>query len=436
MLIGAELCCSSNPRGITPPAPSGITRQEGCHHLSPSGSLLRILSKKDSLATAANNRIFSAQRAAIMRYIHLHPNWPKFQWDSKQVLPLLADVRHRQGWLLGAMEALGFDLRTEASLSTLTTDVIKSSAIEGEALDADQVRSSIARRLGLDLSGAAAASRDVEGVVEMMLDATQNFSSPLTEERLEGWHTCLFPSGRSGVRKITVGRWRQPEGDPMQVVSGPMGRERVHFEAPAAERLGGEMHALLEWFESDDAIYPVLKAAVAHFWFVTIHPFEDGNGRIARAIADMALARAEGIKERFYSMSAQIEAERRDYYLNLERNQRGGMDITSWIVWFLGCLGRAVDGAESHLGQVLRKARLWKHLADSPVNVRQRQIINLLLDGFEGKLSSSKYAKLAKCSADTALRDIKDLLDRGILEREAAGGRSTSYRLAPFPRSA
>jgi Fic family protein len=270
----------------------------------------------------------------------------------------------------------------------------------------------------------------------MMLDATQNFSSPLTEERLEGWHTCLFPSGRSGVRKITVGRWRQPEGDPMQVVSGPMGRERVHFEAPAAERLGGEMHALLEWFESDDAIYPVLKAAVAHFWFVTIHPFEDGNGRIARAIADMALARAEGIKERFYSMSAQIEAERRDYYLNLERNQRGGMDITSWIVWFLGCLGRAVDGAESHLGQVLRKARLWKHLADSPVNVRQRQIINLLLDGFEGKLSSSKYAKLAKCSADTALRDIKDLLDRGILEREAAGGRSTSYRLAPFPRSA
>ncbi len=368
-----------------------------------------------------------------MRYIHLHPNWPKFQWDSKKVLPLLADVRHRQGRLLGAMEALGFDLRREASLGTLTADVIKSSAIEGETLDADQVRSSIARRLGLDFGGAAVASRDVEGVVEMMLDATQNFSSPLTEERLSGWHACLFPTGRSGMRRITAGRWRGMEGDPMQVISGPMGRERVHFEAPAAERLGGEMDAFLEWFESDVTTDPVLKAAVAHFWFVTIHPFEDGNGRIARAIADMALARAEGIKERFYSMSAQIEAERRDYYLNLESNQRGGMGITSWIVWFLGCLGRAVDDAESHLARVLHKARVWKHLAESPVNDRQRHIINRLLDGFEGKLSSSKYAKLTKCSADTALRDIRDLVERGILEREEAGGRSTSYRLAPFP---
>ncbi|MFM8810180.1 MAG: Fic family protein [Chthoniobacterales bacterium] len=368
-----------------------------------------------------------------MGYIHQHPNWPKFHWDSKKVLPLLSDVRHRQGRLLGAMEALGFDLRTEASLSTLTADVIKSSAIEGESLDADQVRSSIARRLGLQFGGTAVASRDVEGVVEMMLDATQNFSASLTEERLSGWHACLFPSARSGMRKITVGRWRQPESDPMQVVSGPMGRERVHFEAPAAERLGGEMGAFLEWFESDGTIDPVLKAAVAHFWFVTIHPFEDGNGRIARAIADMALARAEGTKDRFYSMSAQIEAERRDYYINLERTQRGGMDITGWILWFLGCLGRAVDGAESHLVRVLHKARIWKHLAESPVNTRQRQIINRLLDGFEGKLSSSKYAKLAKCSADTALRDINDLLERGILEREKAGGRSTSYRLAAFP---
>jgi Fic family protein len=370
-----------------------------------------------------------------MPYIHLHPHWPRFRWDSKQVLPLLADVRHRQGRLLGAMEGLGFDLRTEASLSVLTADVIKSSAIEGEALDENQVRSSIARRLGLDLRGAAAASRDVEGVVEMMLDATQNFASPLTEERLKGWHSCLFPSGRSGMRKITVGRWRPAEGDPMQVVSGPMGGEQVHFEAPAAERIGGEMAAFLAWFGSAEAIDPVLKAAVAHFWFVTIHPFEDGNGRIARAIADMALARAEGVKERFYSMSAQIEAERRDYYLNLERNQRGGMDITSWILWFLGCLRRAVDGAESHLALVLRKARVWKNLAGSPVNARQRRIINLLLDGFEGKLSSSKYAKLTKCSADTALRDIKDLVHRGILGQEEAGGRSTSYKLAPLPRT-
>lgn len=368
-----------------------------------------------------------------MGYIHQHPNWPKFHWDSRKVLSLLANVRHRQGRLLGTMEALGFDLRTEASLSTLTADVIKTSAIEGEALDADQVRSSIARRLGLEFGGTAVASRDVEGVVEMMLDATQNFSSSLTEERLSGWHACLFPSGRSGMRKITVGQWRQPESDPMQVVSGPMGRERVHFEAPAAERLGREMGAFLEWFESDGTMDPVLKAALAHFWFVTIHPFEDGNGRIARAIADMALARAEGTKDRFYSMSAQIEAERRDYYLNLESTQLGGTDITGWILWFLGCLGRAVDGAESHLAGVLHKAGVWKHLAESPVNDRQRQIINRLLDGFEGKLSSSKYAKLTKCSADTALRDINDLLERGILEREEAGGRSTSYRLAAFP---
>ena len=370
-----------------------------------------------------------------MRYIHLHPKWPEFRWDSEKVLPLLAEVRHRQGRFLGAMEALGFDLRTEASLSTLTADVIKSSAIEGETLDANQVRSSIARRLGLEFGGTAAASRDVDGVVEMILDATQNFSSPLTKERLSGWHASLFPAGRSGMRRITVGAWRPMESDPMQVVSGPLGRERVHFEAPAADRLGDEMGAFLGWFESDGGCDPVLKAAVAHFWFVTIHPFEDGNGRMARALADMALARAEGIPERFYSMSAQIEAERREYYLHLERNQRGGMDITSWIGWFLGCLGRAVDGAESLLAQVLLKARLWRHLAETPVNERQRHIINRLLDGWEGKLSSSKYAKLNQCSADTALRDIKDLLDRGILEREEAGGRSTSYRLAAFPKS-
>lgn len=348
---------------------------------------------------------------------------------------MLAEVRHRQGRFLGAMEALGFDLRTEASLSTLTADVIKSSAIEGETLDANQVRSSIARRLGLEFGGTAAASRDVDGVVEMILDATQNFSSPLTKERLSGWHASLFPTGRSGLRRITVGAWRPMESDPMQVVSGPIGRERIHFEAPAADRLGDEMGAFLGWFESDGGCDPVLKAAVAHFWFVTIHPFEDGNGRMARALADMALARAEGIPERFYSMSAQIEAERREYYLHLERNQRGGMDITSWIGWFLGCLGRAVDGAESLLAQVLLKARLWRHLAETPVNERQRHIINRLLDGWEGKLSSSKYAKLNQCSADTALRDIKDLLDRGILEREEAGGRSTSYRLAAFPKS-
>lgn len=365
-----------------------------------------------------------------MPYIHQRPAWPKLRWDSSKVLPLLSEVRHLQGRLLGSMESLGFDLRNEASLAALTTDVLKSSAIEGEKLNADQVRSSIARRLGLKFGGTMAASRDVEGVVEMMLDATQNFSAPLTKERLCAWHACLFPTGRSGMRKITVGKWRPAEVDPMQVVSGPLGRERVHFEAPAARRLEKEMAAFLKWFESGRKIDPVLKAAVAHFWFVTVHPFEDGNGRMARAIADMALARAEGTKERFYSMSAQIEAERKNYYLSLERNQRGDTDITKWIEWFLQCLRRALEGAESTIGQVLRKARVWKSINESPVNDRQRAVLNRLLDGFEGKMSSSKYAKLAKCSADTALRDINDLLDRGILVRESAGGRSTSYRLS------
>jgi Fic family protein len=365
-----------------------------------------------------------------MPYIHQRPDWPKLNWNSDKVLPLLAEVRHLQGRLLGSMESLGFDLRNEATLAALTSDVIKSSAIEGEKLNADQVRSSIARRLGLEFGGTIAASRDVEGVVEMMLDATQNHSAPLTKKRLCAWHACLFPTGRSGMRKITVGKWRPAEVEPMQVVSGPMGRERVHFEAPAADRLEREMTAFLKWFESEQKIDPVLKAAVAHFWFVTIHPFEDGNGRIARAIADMALARAEGTKERFYSMSAQIEVERKNYYLRLERNQRGDTDITSWIEWFLECLRRALEGAESTIGQVLRKARVWKLINETPVNDRQRSVINRLLDGFEGKLSSSKYAKLAKCSADTALRDINDLLDRRILVRESPGGRSTSYRLA------
>ena len=365
-----------------------------------------------------------------MPYIHQRPTWPKLSWNSSKVLPLLAEVRHRQGRLLGSMESLGFDLRNEANLAALTADVIKSSAIEGETLNADQVRSSIARRLGLEFAGTIAASRDVEGFVEMMLDATQNYSDPLTKKRLCAWHACLFPTGRSGMRKITVGKWRPAEVEPMQVVSGPMGRERVHFQAPAADRLEREMAAFFKWFESEQKTDPVLKAAVSHFWLVTIHPFEDGNGRIARAIADMALARAEGTKERFYRMSAQIEAERKNYYLNLERNQRGNTDITNWIEWFLECLRRALEGAESTIGQVLRKARVWKLINATPVNDRQRSVVNRLLDGFEGKMSSSKYAKLAKCSADTALRDINDLLDRRILVRESAGGRSTSYRLA------
>lgn len=365
-----------------------------------------------------------------MGYIHENPDWPGLRWDDARLLPVLADVRHRQGRLLGRMEGLGFRLRSEASLTTLTADVIKSSAIEGALLDVAQVRSSIARRLGLDFEGRVQSSRDVEGVVEMMLDATQKYSGPLTAERLFGWHASLFPTGRSGMRRITVGAWRPVGIGPMQVVSGPMGRERVHFEAPSADRLPHEVSVFLDWFEAANGIDPVLKAGIAHFWFVTLHPFEDGNGRISRAIADLALARAEGTKERFYSMSTQIEAEKKQYYLNLERSQKGGMDITSWLEWFLGCLGRAVAGAEEGLAGVLRKAKIWERInGRSPVNERQRKVINRLLDGFEGKLSTSKYAKLAQCSGDTALRDVKILVNRGILIQDEGGGRNTSYRL-------
>jgi Fic family protein len=363
-------------------------------------------------------------------YIHENPDWPGLRWDDARLLPVLADVRHRQGRLLGRMEGLGFRLRSEASLTTLTADVIKSSAIEGALLDVAQVRSSIARRLGLDFEGRVQSSRDVEGVVEMMLDATQKYSGPLTAERLFGWHASLFPTGRSGMRRITVGAWRPVGIGPMQVVSGPMGRERVHFEAPSADRLPHEVSVFLDWFEAANGIDPVLKAGIAHFWFVTLHPFEDGNGRISRAIADLALARAEGTKERFYSMSTQIEAEKKQYYLNLERSQKGGMDITSWLEWFLGCLGRAVAGAEEGLAGVLRKAKIWERINGRlPVNERQRKVINRLLDGFEGKLSTSKYAKLAQCSGDTALRDVKILVNRGILIQDEGGGRNTSYRL-------
>jgi Fic family protein len=365
-----------------------------------------------------------------MSYIHENQDWPNLKWDNAKLLTLLADVRHRQGRLLGRMEGLGFRLRAEASLTTLTADVIKSSAIEGAVLDAEQVRSSIARRLGLDFGGKVQASRDVEGVVEMMLDATQKYAQPLTVERLFSWHASLFPTGRSGMRRITVGAWRPADIGAMQVVSGPMGRERVHFEAPAADRLQHEVSVFLDWFGAANGIDPVLKAGIAHFWFVTIHPFEDGNGRISRAIADMALARAEGTIERFYSMSAQIEAEKKQYYLNLEQSQKGGTNITSWLEWFLGCLGRAVAGAEDGLASVLRKAKIWERINNqSQVNERQRKVINRLLDGFEGTLSTSKYAKLAQCSGDTALRDIKILLDRGILIQDAGGGRNTSYHL-------
>ena len=364
-----------------------------------------------------------------MTYIHESDGWPNFTWNTQDLAQALAAVRHRQGRLLGRMEGLGFGLRTAASLTPLTADVVKSSAIEGETLNPDEVRSSIARRLGIDVGGYIPASRDVEGIVEIMLDATQAYARPLTAEQLFGWHAALFPTGRSGRLRCSVVAWRTAAAGPMQVISGPIGRERVHFQAPAADRLAREMYGFLAWFNRDGDVDPVLKAALAHFWFVTIHPFEDGNGRIARAIADMALARADGTSSRFYSMSAQIEAERRDYYQQLESQQRGDLDVTPWLAWFLGCLDRALTRAENTLANVTAKARIWEFVNRQPVNDRQRLIINRLLDGFEGHLTTSKYAKIAKCSADTALRDIRELLERGILIQNEGGGRSTSYRI-------
>lgn len=373
--------------------------------------------------------IIGAKSALIMAWIYENQDWPAFTWDVEKLAHKLADIRHHQGRLLGRMESLGFEFRKEASLSTLTSDVVKSSAIEGNNLDAQEVRSSIARRLGLDIGGLVPASRDVEGIVEMMLDATQNAARPLSKERLFDWHAALFPTGRSGMHKITVADWRPASAGAMQIVSGPIGRETIHFQAPDAPRLDKEMAAFLTWFERDQALDPVLKAGLAHFWFVTIHPFEDGNGRIARAIADMALTRSDGSSERFYSMSAQIEQERKTYYSTLESQQRNGLDVSSWLEWFLGCLGRALDNAQDTLGAVLFKASFWRTANRQNLNERQQLIVNRMLDDFKGHMNTSKYAKLAKCSQDTALRDIQRLCERGLLIQNPGGGRSTSYRL-------
>ena len=363
-------------------------------------------------------------------WIHEHQDWPNFTWDAGALVARLADTRYRQGHLLGRMEGLGFELRCEATLGTLTSDVVKSSAIEGENLNPEEVRSSVARRLGIDIAGLSPASRDVEGIVEMMLDATQQFARPLTRERLFDWHAALFPTGRMGMHKITVGGWRTIDVGPIRVLSGPFGKEKIHFEAPGADRLEKEMQVFLEWFGNGNDIDPLLKAGVAHLWFVTIHPFEDGNGRIARAIGDMALARADVTKDRFYSLSSQIEAERNHYYAQLERQQRATLDITGWLSWFLDCFGRAIRNAEKTLGNVLFKAQLWDTINQKPVNDRQRLIINRMLeDDFKGYMKTSKYARLARCSNDTALRDIQELKGRGIFIQNHGGGRSTSYRL-------
>ncbi len=359
-------------------------------------------------------------------YIYQQENWPDFQWDKERLTTLLIQLRHQQGCLIGGMESIGFQLRDETVLQTLTQDVVKSSEIEGEILDQSLVRSSIARHLGMERAALDVVDRNIEGVVEVILDATQKFDQPLTKERLLNWHATLFPNGRSGFMKINVGAWRTGS---VQVVSGQMGRETLHFEALSADLVDFEMERFLNWLNSETTMDPVLMAALAHLWFVTIHPFDDGNGRIGRAIVDLMLARSEKSSHRFYSLSAQIQIERKMYYVILEQTQKGELDITSWMEWFFGCLGRAVENALSTLDVIIEKARFWEVLKEVSLNDRQRKIINRLLDGFDGKLTSSKWAKMTKCSQDTAYRDILNLIDQGILVKNAEGGRSTSYSL-------
>lgn len=359
-------------------------------------------------------------------FIHEHSDWFRFRYDDKKLVSLLASVRHSQGKLMGHMEHLGFSLREEAMLTTLTLDVLKSTEIEGELLDKEQVRSSIARRLGINTPGLVNSSRNIDGVVEMMLDATQNYDKELTEERLFGWHAALFPTGWSGMYRIEVGKYRT--GD-MQVISGAMGKEKIHYEAPKSERVPDEMREFVKWVNLKTNLDLVLKSAIAHFWFVTIHPFDDGNGRIARAIADMLLAKSDSSPQRFYSMSNQILADRKEYYKILEETQRGNGDLTKWLVWYLECLQRALTVTEIILESILTKARFWDTHRNTPLNERQQKMLNKILDGFDGKLTSSKWAKITKCSSDTALRDIQDLISKGILRKEDKGGRSTNYEL-------
>jgi len=367
-------------------------------------------------------------------YIYQRRGWPQFKWDKDTLSILLASVRHKQGRLIGLMQGLGFPLKTEAILQTLTQDVLKSNEIEGEILDKEKVRSSIARRLRIDAGGLVTTDKQVEAVVDILIDATQNFDAPLTESRLFLWHGFLFKDTPGGANKITVANWRDHTSGPMQVVSGALGREIVHFEAPEALAVDAEMHHFINWFnDSHTDIDPVIKAGIAHLWFVTIHPFDDGNGRIARTIADMQLTRADGTFQRFYSMSVQIRKERNNYYNILEKTQKGDLDITEWLVWFLKCLDGALTTSEDTLSGILKKARYWEWFAQKKISERQKLMLNKLLDGFEGKLTSSKWAKITKSSHDTALRDIQALIDQEVLLKENSGGRSTNYILKNIP---
>lgn len=364
-----------------------------------------------------------------MKYIYQQKDWPHFIWNNQRIIVKLGEVRNLQGKLVGKMEALGFDLQSAASLETLTLEILKSTEIEGEVLNSDQVRSSIARRLGLEVAGLIPSDRDVDGVVEMVLDAIQTYKSRLSKEQLHNWHAALFPTGRSGMYKIVVGDWRDDSTGPMQVISGAMGREKVHFQAPAAEKIEEEIEQFLRWINNEKTIDSVLKAAVAHLWFLTIHPFDDGNGRIARALTDRLLCESEGLVERFYSMSAQIRLERKSYYEILEKTQKGTLDITEWMIWFLDCLHRALLASDDVVEKVLQKHHFWNKNKSIIVNARQQKVINLLLGDFKGKLTTSKYAKLTKVSVDTALRDLQDLVKKEILEKGEGGGRNTHYVL-------
>lgn len=363
-------------------------------------------------------------------YIYERENWPQFYWNSEKLLDNLSRVRKAQGRLLGKLDILGFENLSDAQLESLTLTVLKSTEIEGEVLSREQVRSSLARRLGIDLPNETRSSRDVDGMVELTLEAVQNYKDPLSKERLFAWHGALFPTGRSGLYEITVGNWRDGSNGPMQVVSGSMGREKVHFKAPDAAKLPVLMNEFIHWFNAENNIDTILFAGIAHLYFVTLHPFEDGNGRITRALSDMLLARADGIPQRFYSMSAQIMTERKEYYNQLERAQKGDLDITKWLHWFLNCLLNAITNADTMLDTVVQKYRFWQKAKGFALNNRQQKMINLLLDNFKGKLNTSKWAKITKCSTDTALRDIQDLLKKELLKKEPGGGRSTSYKLS------
>lgn len=366
-------------------------------------------------------------------YIHQHQNWPNFTWDHDQIATLLAECKFQQGKLLGKMQNLGFKIQEEALLQTLTTDIIKSSEIEGEILELEQVRSSLARHLGIALAHSVASNRNVDSIVEMILDATRHYDSELNEERLCAWQASLFPTGRSGLHIIATGMWRYNNEHPMQVISGHYGREKIHFQAPAAEIVPAEMARFLNWFNNSDSVDPLIRAGIAHIWFLTIHPFEDGNGRIARALTDMLLARSEKQSLRFYSMSAEIRLQRNAYYEILEKTQKGSCNITNWLMWFLRCFLAAIKNSESLLERVLNKAHFWEMHLHHAFNERQRDMLNRLFDGFIGTLTSSKWAKMQKCSQDTASRDINDLIQKSVLIKDVKSGRSTNYLLKDFP---